>query len=519
MKFVAFRPTLEGPFAARFYSKMREAVASEATNNHDDFIRLVNGEVGWSLNEENLNPRQRRMYRACWLVLRDLQRIAWRFRWRANSLELAPPDTTARVTNQADVSSQKQAVRDAMSFGRDSRLERAKDFIAKMESPPVRGLASRPISDLIADGKSLASDLSSVGLLDRSCRLPALKNVIRPYIQLVNEKERCVHSGHLLSDIWRYFRLTWANPPESTPGRTMLYLVRDAARPFHPVIAIMSLENAPLRVTCRDDFLDWTPESFIRKTDSLSSDAAFKRAVHSLLASLEASLRDVSPKGICTPRELAHPTDALIQRLTDIAKASANERLTAVRDWMGRDDTDPDSQLQQSDLGNISTKAEQALYKRKRADKLARILTAQLELGRILQVKPLRTEGRRLLHTESGMSAVRTALIGRKNCHIGTSVLELNVCGAIPPYSYVLGGKLAALLALSPRIVEDYRRRYGGRASDIASRMKGSPVIRPADLVYVGTTSLYAVGSSQYNRLRLPAGLFEPQAPASSGGE
>jgi hypothetical protein len=28
--------------------------------------------------------------------------------------------------------------------------------------------------------------------------------------------------------------------------------------------------------------------------------------------------------------------------------------------------------------------------------------------------------------------------------------------------------------------------------------------VRPADLVFVGTTSLYFVGSSQYNRLKLP---------------
>src|SRR5690606_19610910 len=90
---------------------------------------------------------------------------------------------------------------------------------------------------------------------------------------------------------------------------------------------------------------------------------------------------------------------------------------------------------------------------------------------------------------------------------------ELNVCGAVPPYNYILGGKLVALLALSPQVVQDYRKRYGSRASDIASRLKGQEVIRPADLVYVGTTSLYRVGSSQYNRLKLPAGLMGDNSP------
>ena len=42
----------------------------------------------------------------------------------------------------------------------------------------------------------------------------------------------------------------------------------------------------------------------------------------------------------------------------------------------------------------------------------------------------------------------------------------------------------------------------------IASRLKGEDVFRPADLVYVGTTSLYYVGSSQYNRLKIPGDIF-----------
>ncbi|MGB4872300.1 MAG: Druantia anti-phage system protein DruA, partial [Candidatus Promineifilaceae bacterium] len=86
-----------------------------------------------------------------------------------------------------------------------------------------------------------------------------------------------------------------------------------------------------------------------------------------------------------------------------------------------------------------------------------------------------------------GQMAVRTALHAEKSRYVGTSILEVNVCGAIPPYNHLLGGKLVALLMLSPRVVADYRQRYGGRESDIASRMKGEAVVKPAELVYVGT--------------------------------
>jgi hypothetical protein len=40
-------------------------------------------------------------------------------------------------------------------------------------------------------------------------------------------------------------------------------------------------------------------------------------------------------------------------------------------------------------------------------------------------------------------------------------MLELTTCGAIAPYNALLGGKLTALLMLSPEVSDDYRRRYG----------------------------------------------------------
>ena len=80
------------------------------------------------------------------------------------------------------------------------------------------------------------------------------------------------------------------------------------------------------------------------------------------------------------------------------------------------------------------------------------------------------------------------------------------VCGAIPPYNELLGGKLVSMLACSPQVVRDYTHKYDKQISEIASRMKGKRVVRDSRLVYLGTTSLYAVGSSQYNRIKVPLG-------------
>ena len=84
--------------------------------------------------------------------------------------------------------------------------------------------------------------------------------------------------------------------------------------------------------------------------------------------------------------------------------------------------------------------------------------------------------------------------------------MDVTTCGAVAPYNQLLGGKLAALLAASPDVVEAYRERYHGADSVIASRMQARPVQRPADLVLLSTTSLYGAGSSQYNRLRVHLG-------------
>ena len=98
----------------------------------------------------------------------------------------------------------------------------------------------------------------------------------------------------------------------------------------------------------------------------------------------------------------------------------------------------------------------------------------------------------------------RSALIANRKRKIGSNMMDIIVCGSIPPYNELLGGKLVSLLACSPRVVKDYTDRYRKQISEIASRMKGCRVIRDSRLVYLGTTSLYAVGSSQYNRIKAP---------------
>jgi len=77
-----------------------------------------------------------------------------------------------------------------------------------------------------------------------------------------------------------------------------------------------------------------------------------------------------------------------------------------------------------------------------------------------------------------------------------TYMMDGYVVGAVPPYNRLLGGKLVACLLRSKEVVQDFRKKYGGRDGVISGKSKD------AHLVAVTTTS--ALGrSSIYNRLRL----------------
>lgn len=72
--------------------------------------------------------------------------------------------------------------------------------------------------------------------------------------------------------------------------------------------------------------------------------------------------------------------------------------------------------------------------------------------------------------------------------------LDAFTVGALPPYSYLIGGKLIALAMTANEVREAYRSRYGDRVTCMEKRRLGG------DLVAITTTSAFGK-SSIYNRL------------------
>ena len=74
-------------------------------------------------------------------------------------------------------------------------------------------------------------------------------------------------------------------------------------------------------------------------------------------------------------------------------------------------------------------------------------------------------------------------------------VVDAYTLGAVPPYSFLIGGKLIALLAVSNEVREAFKSKYKGRTSVIRKREQSG------EIALITTTS--ALGrSSLYNRLK-----------------
>ena len=77
-----------------------------------------------------------------------------------------------------------------------------------------------------------------------------------------------------------------------------------------------------------------------------------------------------------------------------------------------------------------------------------------------------------------------------------TSVMDAYVLGAVPPYSFILGGKMVASLVQSLEVQDQFARKYSTRCGIISKKRK-----HPS-LAIVTTTSAFG-RSSVYNRLKL----------------
>ena len=441
-------------------------------------------------------------YLAVLNVLKDLSKQGWIF-------EINGEELTLRMEN--DSVDDKAHIRYRLSAERNAqfKVQSVRKFIQAMETPKEHHGEQLSIRDLIGNPELLLDNIREG------------RRVCQPYIQMVSSA-RDEETGYRLSDIWRYFRYTWSIPYKTMPGRNLFYLVRDRAQPHHPIIGIFALGNSVLNLTVRDDDIGWTVDAIrqqlkrreavchceqtikdtcgkkvkVRISTPIESDEEYRLRANAyadatyplLMKHIDQAIRDIYVRDLGYYRQTRYPRTEQIDTLYRIAEE--NGRL-AINNH--NNEVNPDWREE----------AQTPLFTRKRASELAKLLSAK----RTFQTAEGDTcfeKLNTLLSNDTGRKAITTALIANRKCKIGSNMMEIIVCGAIPPYNELLGGKLVSILACSPTVIRDYTLRYENQISEIASRMKGERVVRDSRLAFLGTTSLYATGSSQYNRIKVP---------------
>ncbi|BDG59512.1 DUF4338 domain-containing protein [Caldinitratiruptor microaerophilus] len=523
-----FAPTLTEEHTERLQRTVMEFIAS----NNPEIVRSEIARVRLDIRElesrgtTELELLPTRKYLAALLLVRDLTAQGWEFTLKEGQLEVAPP---VSHTDKSDAAKAKHAVRRSYQFARELQLNEP------ATSEFIRAMERRGVLKLLANGAELArrlGDVLAIPIQERPATLVE-RQIIRPSLQLVEAAARDDVTGLRLQDIWRYFRHYWSIPYQSQPGRNMFYLVRDLATPNKAIIGIAALGNAPMQLTPRDKRLLWSVEElrqFILRQEQAAKEAAkfnpakgvqIRQDLENRLIRLAMAMERVITQAIDGIRldgllddakevaALDDPTDEIINKLRAIAEQSANQRRLDLKQGNHEEITLLKQAFQDATEGRLEKVdwrrlSDTQLYRYKRARTLADALFARKLFRQTSLLQNPSSAIRQLLQNESGRRAIALAIAAMKRERVGTNMMELTVCGAIPPYTYLLGGKLVSMLMLSPEVWADYRDRYSGQVSYIASAMKGEPVVRPADLAFIGTTSLYAVGSSQYNRLRIP---------------
>ncbi|RYH00435.1 MAG: DUF4338 domain-containing protein [Alphaproteobacteria bacterium] len=405
-------------------------------------------------------------------VVHDLRHQGWTLQFRKNHLWGERP--LAGMT--------RDALRERLLVRRDEQLNKpsVRAFVRGMERWRLyRGQRTSVVS-LMRDGRSLVADIEAG---------KPLVELIDPYVQFVAVDGICHLTGLRTQDIWRYFRHTWSSPYESTPGRSVQLIIRDRSVPFHPVIGIAALSSAAVRLGPRDRFIGWDTDQVVEHLLAGSRDEALRWA-HKVLEGAIAEIYtvDLVRDQILPADQNAWTPETALACAQSAASAKAqHHRLMEAQEYKSSDDVRTEEAC--------IARAELYLFRGKRALELSKLIPLLIELRTGL---PDGASGRDLLG-----KIVRVA----RSKTVGTEIADLTVCGAVAPYSHLAGGKLVAMLATTPEVVAEYKRRYTGSPGIIASSMAGRPIGRPANLCYIGTTSLYGRRPNQYDRLGMPAQL------------
>ena len=526
-----FSPDLSESHQRRFDALTDELIEFQEPLDREvaikDEIRSIENEIEEEVTEDQIH------YLAALEVLLDLIEINYDIR-KNSELKVVRPDPDRNKNDPEKFKKQERAV---LQKERRAQFqeESVREFVRKMERNTTRNTnGGRSVLDLITNGKELYEDLAPLQDKSQDVIAENLTDIVQPYIQKVETRKKCAHTELDTMDIWRYFRYTWLTPYNTVPGRNINFLIRNAAKPKDPVMGIATLASPMMNLSVRDNFIGWT-------IDAVEDKLQRKHRIHEYEEQLPKEQRSPDNKSrTVTSKEWLETEEEYEERISnfcsDIRQAleeSISDAVANIRydDFVAEQPelsegsfVNPDEQvieileaIEQSaeqiiedgedknpeKIESWEERSETALFRKKRARALQKLLRDRKYFQEHRDEDDIAFIERGL-EDDSGRRAIKTALKEIKKERVGAGMMNIMVCGAIPPYNRILGGKLTAMALTGPKIINMYQDKYGDYQSEIASSMKGEAVSKQNELVFLDTTGLFEIGSAQYDRIRVP---------------
>lgn len=281
----------------------------------------------------------------------------------------------------------------------------------------------------------------------------------------------------------------------------MLILVRDASWPNHPVIGIAALSSAAVRLSARDVFMGWDTEHLMQDIAARPTGEHADWVLHVIQSGLQGIyIADFVRDGIVS----ASPTEKTSDETLAALRSIASQQKETHHRLMEGGDYKASKQHKNASDDDWETQAQTPLFRAKRAAELANLLDLWNKVSDTYRNKEGAERVKALVASSDGRDVLSRVIRVARSMTVGTAIADLTVCGAIAPYNHLAGGKLVAMLAASPEAVLAYRERYKDADSIIASSMAGRCINRAANLVFIGTSSLYGKRPNQYDRITFP---------------
>jgi hypothetical protein len=409
-----------------------------------------------------------------------------------------------------------------------------RDFIRRMEGKHRKNYSDHTsVKELITAGEDLYRNLAPLENKSREEIVDRLDREIQPYIQIAHKGKKCELTGLDLMDIWRYFRYTWLTPYNTVPGRNINILIRDEAREHDPLMGIASIASPMMNLTVRDNHIGWTIDALEDRLERKKQVHEFEEQLPKEERAYEGQTRTITrTEYLETEGEWQERVDRICSETREALEYAIERSVDEIRydDFVANyplsvdQFEDPDQQVFDT-LASIENEAEQniengedenpekmdswedrsetALFRKKRARTLQKLLRDKYYFEDHAE-QPDTEFIKQALDNEQGRRSIKTALKQVRKRRAGAAMMNIMVCGAIPPYNHLIGGKLVGMALTGPEVINAYEEKYNDTVSKIASSMKGEPVVKENKVVFYDTTGLFEVGSAQYDRIRVP---------------